>query len=154
MCGKFGEVTVIIGLVISFLAFRLTIIRISWHLNISLLNSPNFNLCPLIFKFSSNMSKFDLFQVFPRKGPNCMLVTALYKSLMSTTCTACSPIQPSWLRANLNVWGTWLNWTQAQRQQAFYYIPPATCTIKCHKYWPLMARKQHICKKWKYFCQE
>ena len=34
MCAEFGEVTVIIGLVINFLAFRLTI-RISWHLNIS-----------------------------------------------------------------------------------------------------------------------
>ena len=34
MCGEFGEVTVIIGLVINFLAFRLTIFRISWHLNI------------------------------------------------------------------------------------------------------------------------
>ena len=34
MCGEFGEVTVIIGLVINFLAFRLTIVRISWHLNI------------------------------------------------------------------------------------------------------------------------
>ena len=35
MCAEFGEVTVIIGLVINFLAFRLTIVRISWHLNIS-----------------------------------------------------------------------------------------------------------------------
>ena len=34
MCVEFGEVTVIIGLVINFLAFRLTIVRISWHLNI------------------------------------------------------------------------------------------------------------------------
>ena len=34
MCVEFGEVTVIIGLVINFLAFRLTIVRISWHLNL------------------------------------------------------------------------------------------------------------------------
>ena len=34
MRAEFGEVTVIIGLVINFLAFRLTIVRISWHLNI------------------------------------------------------------------------------------------------------------------------
>ena len=33
MCVEFGEVTVIIGLVINFLAFRLTIVRILWHLN-------------------------------------------------------------------------------------------------------------------------
>ena len=34
MCVEFGEVTVIIGLVINFLAFRLIIVHISWHLNI------------------------------------------------------------------------------------------------------------------------
>ena len=39
MCAEFGEVTVIIGLVINFLAFRLTIFRISWHLNISILSN-------------------------------------------------------------------------------------------------------------------
>ena len=54
MCVEFGEVTVIIGLVINFLAFRLTIVRISWHLNLS-----DYFACCAMWAFILFMKNFN-----------------------------------------------------------------------------------------------
>ena len=90
------------------------------------------------------MWKFDLFQVFARKGPN--QPHACYCTVQKSDDHPHSLLEypTSWLTTEADrVWGTWLlesllslslNWTKRRRQQAFCHTPPATCTIMCRIY--------------------